>query len=326
VLGEATIGPEGGVLAIDTGVQAGLRLTVPSGALMQSTRIRVHDATPVPLPGIGAPVIAAPPAYPFSFEPLDLRLEERATLRMPYETGRLYGTAPGNVRAREQRNGFAIDHDPDLVDVQGGFLELPIRHLSQYEVIRGPVAGGIAEYWPPTGAPVQLADGITFTVEAVPSTSPFASPEALRWVIAGAPVFGAQDVDLLYFDDEHRLLGRESLDEDWREVWSQPYFPWVQAEVSLPVGSVTMLTQVSRPMTQLPIGGQITVSSMWSWSAPRTVAGRLLYDVAKLYLSLAWNRADLGVGQREYQFWFAPGIGLVAFAEDGLVHERTSLP
>jgi hypothetical protein len=87
-----------------------------------------------------------------------------------------------------------------------------------------------------------------------------------------------------------------------------------------------MLTQVSRPMTQLPIGGQITVSSMWSWSAPRTVAGRLLYDVAKLYLSLAWNRADLGVGQREYQFWFAPGIGLVAFAEDGLVHERTSLP
>lgn len=323
VIGEATIGPEGGVLAIDSGVQAGLRLTVPPGALARPTRIRVHDATTPPPSDIAQPAVAAPPAYPFEFEPANLLLDERATLRMPYQIGNVFGTAPGNVRARETRNGVAIDYDPDLVDVSGGFLELPVRHLSRYQVVRGPVAPDIAAYWQAAGATVQLADDLTFTVESVPATSPFASAEALRWRLAGPSV---AEVDLLYFDGDHQLLGRESLHEDWREVWSQPYFPWTQAELSLPVGSVTMQTAVHAPMTAPGVAGQITVYGLWSWAAPRWVAGTQFFDVAQLRITLAWSRADLGVGQREYQFWFAPGIGIVAFAEDGVVHERTTLP
>jgi hypothetical protein len=30
------------------------------------------------------------------------------------------------------------------------------------------------------------------------------------------------------------------------------------------------------------------------------------------------------VGTRDYRFWFAPGLGLVALAEDGVVHRRTT--
>jgi hypothetical protein len=210
--------------------------------------------------------------------------------------------------------------------VSGGFAEVLVRHLSRYEIVRGPVAANLAAYLQAPGTAVQLADDITFAVEPVPAGSPFASAEALRWRISRPVPFQPPEEDLLYFDGDRLLRGREAIDEDWREVWSQPYFPWTQTEVSLPGGSVTMTTQVSKPIGVPPVSGQITVYGMWSWAAPRLVAGTLLYDVAQLRVTLAWNRVDLGVGQREYQWWFAPGIGIVAFAEDGLVHERTSLP
>ncbi|MEO6597560.1 MAG: hypothetical protein ABIP94_22685 [Planctomycetota bacterium] len=45
----------------------------------------------------------------------------------------------------------------------------------------------------------------------------------------------------------------------------------------------------------------------------------------RVNISLAWNRADLGTGQRDYDFWFSPGRGLIAFAQDGDVRQRTGL-
>lgn len=324
LLAAATIGPEGGTVSIDAGVQAGLRLTIPAGALTKATDIKIRDATlPPPLDtGVPATSVVAPPNQPFLIEPAGLRLEERATLRAPYSTMRVYNTAPGNVRARETRNGIPIDYVPEVVDIQSGSCELPIRYLGHYQVVQGPVAEqGIASFKPLAGSTVQFADGISIAVEGVDPSSPFAGDEAVRWRITKTPVFGLPPVDLLYFQAD-QLRGRESALENWRETWSMPYSPWNQAEVALPGSAVTMPTTVQSPIASLGIGGLITVFGVWSWAAPVQIGSQQFLDVVQLRLSLAWDRQDLGVGQREYRFLFAPGIGFLAFIEDGVVHLR----
>lgn len=327
LLAAATIGPEGGVLAVDSGRQAGLRLTVPPGALLAPTEIRVRDTFGSPAIGALPTSIVEPPGDPFRLEPEGLRLEERATLRAPYRPYRLVGTSPGNVRAREMRNGFPIDYDPDVVDITSGYVEVPIRYLSEYLVVAGPAAAGIASYVPQQpGAAVELANGHTFTVEEVPPTSPFPStPSSFRWRITGPSQPLPQPVDLLYFSADH-MLGRESVAENWREVWSAGVpFAAASGPVLPANASMTMPMSVAAPASQPGIGGQMTVYSVWSYAAPRRIAGQPLYDILQCRMALAWNRADLGVGQREYLFLFAPGIGLVGFAEDGVEHLRTTL-
>ena len=324
LLAAATIGPEGGTVSVDTGIQAGLRLSIPAGALTKATEIKVRDATPLPPldTGVAATSFLAPPNQPFLIEPAGLRLEERATLRAPYLTTRLRNTAPGNVRARETRNGIPIEYVPEVVDIQAGACELPIRYLGLYQVVQGPVAEqGIASFKPATGSTVQFADGISLTVEEVDPGSPFAGEGAVRWRITRTPLFGQPPTDLLYFQADE-LRGRESTLENWRETWSMPYSPWNQAEASLPGAAVTMPTNVQSPMGGLGIGGLITVFGVWSWSAPVKIGEQQFLDVVQLRLSLAWDRQDLGVGQREYRFLFAPGLGFLAFIEDGVVHLR----
>ncbi len=324
LLGSAVIGVNGGVLAIDTGTQTGLRLVVPPGALLESTEIRVRDATPV-FSGPGVPVIAAPPNVPFVLEPTNLELRERATLRLPYRITGVYRTAPGNVRARETRNGIDIDHAPDFVSVEDGYAEVQIRYLSKFQVVQGEPAQNIASYWQADDTSVELEGGITFSVESVVANLPFAAVPTRRWRIRSPSAFPVAAEDLLYFAND-LLLGRESVDHAWREAWSEEYPVWQQGGAGASIGSVTMPMQVYALPAGLPIGGQITVFGMWTWSAPRRVADRLLYDIAELRVTMAWNRLDIGVGQREYRFWFAPGIGLVGFAEDGLQHARLTLP
>ena len=318
ILASATIGPEGGVLAVDTGVQAGLRLTVPPGALTEPTVVHIRDLTLVATPG-AFPLSTLPlPGQPFLIEPSGLRLEEPATLRVPYRTIFVYQTGPGNVRLRQVRNGVTVDLEPAAVDVWSGHLELQIEHFAQFVVIQGaPVP--LASYWQATGTTFELADGFTFAVEEVPAESPFASETARKWRIAGPT-----SVDLLYFTNEW-LHGRESVTANWREIWNQAYPVWTHAQAAAPVGSLTTTTAVHLPMTGLPIGAQMTVSGMWNWTVPRLVGQRLMLDVVQLRVILAWNRQDLGIGQREYSFWFAPGVGLIAFAQDGFVHARLAI-
>ena len=114
VLGSATIGPEGGTLTITSGVQQGLQLQVPAGALPTATELRVVDLSASVLsPGAGSqPVTIVPPGLPLRIEPVDLRFGAQATLRLPYTASRVYATAPGNVRARQLRNGNQIDLVP----------------------------------------------------------------------------------------------------------------------------------------------------------------------------------------------------------------------
>ncbi|HZN39765.1 MAG TPA: hypothetical protein VFD82_13230 [Planctomycetota bacterium] len=318
ILASVAIGPEGGVITVDTGVQAGLRLTIPAGALIEPELVRIRDLTPLPTPGMYNLSILPPPGQPFLIEPSGLHLEQLATLRVPYRTMFVFETGPGNVRLRQVRNDITIDFEPTAIDVGNGYLELPIRHFARYQVVQG-LRVQLASYWPVTGTAVALADGFTFAVEEVPGESPFATPTARRWRIAGP-----QDTDLLYFDDE-QLRGRESLTADWREIWNESYPVWTHLPVATSVGALTTTTAVHHPMSGLPIGGQMTVSGSWNWTGPRSVGERLLLDVVLLRVNLAWNRWDLGVGQRQYSFWFAPGVGLIAFGQDGVVHGRLTL-
>lgn len=318
ILASATIGPEGGVLAVDAGVQAGLRLTVPPGALTEPTVVHIRDLTMVTTPGAIPTTSLPPPGQPFLIEPSGLPLVRLATLRVPYRIMFVYQTGPGNVRLRQARNGVTLDLEPTAVDVPSGHLELGIDHFAQFVVIQGPPVP-LASYWQATGTSFELANGFTFAVEQVPAESPFTTPTASRWRIAGPT-----GVDLLYFDNE-RLRGRESVTANWREIWNEPYPVWTHAQVAPTVGSLTTTMAVHLPMSGLPIGGQMTVSGMWNWTTPRPVGQRLMLDVVHLRVSLAWNRHDLGIGQREYSFWFSPGVGLIAFGQDGFVHGRLAI-
>src|SRR5262245_20953942 len=271
ILASIAIGPEGGVVTVDTGVQAGLRLTIPAGALTEPTVVRIRDLRTPPAPGTYAAVSLSPPGWPFLIEPLELRLEQLATLRVPYLPMAVSQTGPGNLRLHQIRSGSTVDLEPTLVDVGNGYLEVPIRHLARYHVIQG-LPAQLQDYWPLTGTTVALADGFTFAVEDVPAASPFATETARRWRIAGPA-----DADLLYFADE-RLRGRESLIGNWREIWTESYPVWTFALLAPTVGALTTTTTVQAPIGALSFGGQMTVSGMWNWTAPRQVGDRLLLD------------------------------------------------
>lgn len=321
VLAEATVGAEGGELVVADGEQAGWRLLVPPGALAEPTQLRVVAAAlPPVVAGVGAPETStAPvPAAAFRIEPVGLQLVERATLRAPYRVTVLTNTAPGNVRVREVRNGNAIDYVPDVIDVAAGRVELPIRFLGSYQVVPGPRVATIDAYWQPIGEAVALAGGRTFAVEPPAIGSPFATTCDRRWRYEGP-----HGVDLLHFAAD-ALRGREAPDEGWREVWSEAYPVWQPIFASPPPLARTFVMQVQSPIGGPGIGAQMTAQSQWSWDVPQPVGDTLVTDVVRVWLTLTWNRADLGVGTRDYRFWFAPGLGLVALAEDGVVHRRTA--
>lgn len=316
VLAAATIGPEGGVVAIDSGLQAGLRLVIPPGALTAPTEIRVRDVTLEPAPGTYTLQYVAPPAPPFRLEPVDLRLEELATLRAPYQVRNVFDTAPGNVRLRQVRGGNVIDYEPVEVDVVAGWIEVPLRTLAQCSVVAGERVSSVQAYWQPRASSVALTDGYSFHVEDAPANSPFTGTNVYRWRISGPGV-----EDLIYFDG-NAILGRESTTEGWREVWNQSYPAWDYQALALPPGSFSTVAGVSAPMNSLPVSAQLTAVGLWSWGAPREVLDRVLLDNVNFQLTLAWNRHDIGLGQRDYSFWFAPGIGLLAFSQDGVVRSR----
>ena len=307
----ATIGEQGGELAVDSGRLTGLRLRVPPGALAAPTLLSVRDVPIVQTPGT-AVTDGAPVGWSFALHPPGLRFEQMATLRAPYLPVNVRETGPGNVRVREVRSTLnVIEHSPQVVDVVGGYVEVPVRWCSQYAVVRGPVTAGIAAYQPPAGT-ITLDGGLTFTAEPVPPQSPFAAEGAMSWRLTGSD----RD-DVLYFVGE-QIVGRESLLDSWRERWDQPQTAWVPT----PGAGTTLTMQVERPIGALAIGGAMTLAAEWTWGHPRFVVGQMLYDLVELRLRLAWNRHDLGVGQRDYVFRFAPGIGLVGMVQDGVAHER----
>lgn len=314
VLAAATVGPAGGELTVTSGIQAGLRLTVPPGAVTTEVELRILDV-PFVLPPGGVPVTAASPGDPVRIEPVDLYLDQPATLHLPYVVQALQDIAPGNVRVRQSRDGSDIQRDPTVVDVTDGFVELATRTFGQYQVVRGPVVGSVAAYRPLPADPVTLTDGFSFAVEEIPTTSPFAATADARWHISG-PGF-----DELWYFHGGELIGRESA-ADWRETWNVPYDVWQNPQQMQAYGLTTSM-QVQAPISVPPLGGSMTVSGTWNFSEPRPVGTALAYDVVWLQVSLAWQRSDIGTGQRSYALWLAPEHGLLALSIDGVMHERT---
>lgn len=319
VLASATIGPGGGEILISSGEHAGLRLQVPAGAVAAPTELRIVDEQPA-ITGGARPLSIAPSiGLPFRIEPVDLRFNAQATLQAPYRVPNVYNTAPGNVRARQVRNGNTIDLAPQQVDVGAGRIVVTTSTLGSFQVVQGPRAASVGSYQQLRGAPVALGGGFSFVVEDVPSASPFATVDALRWRITG-PGYD----DLIYFIGD-AVRARESELANWRELWVDLFPLWSYGPLSVPPGTFSTQTFVSQPIGQGAVGGAMTASGGWTWSEPRFVGSTLLYDVLQLRLDLAWNRQDLGVGQRSYRFFFAPGHGLLGFVLDGVAHDRASL-
>ena len=314
VLASAMIGPFGGELVVTTGEQAGLKLVVPAGAVPDPTEIRIVDAPQVVS---GAPVLATTPGVPFRIEPETLRLEVLGTLEAPYRLQALSNTAAGNVRFEQLREGITRIYEPASVDVAAGRATMPLRTFGRYQIVTGPVVSDIAAYRPMLGSSVSLENGITFSVEQVGLEVPAALRGATvqRWRITG-PGFN----DSLFFDGD-LMLGRESAPPGWFEVWQNPALVWQDLRGTPPF-AVTTAISVQYPVIGLSSGGLMTVFGTWNWSEPRFVGPQLVYDVLQLTVSLAFERQDLGTGQRIYRFLFSPEMGLIGIVQDGVTSMR----
>ena len=309
------VGTGGGELVVQSGGLAGLRLTIPPGALTETRELRIVAVPSLRAAGLAELSYAADPGLPFRIEPVGLRLGVPASLQAPFLPERILNTAPGNVVVQQLVDGAPIARLPVAVDVAAGWMRTTIDRLGPCQVVPG-ARVNLQDYWPALDSVVDLGDGHGFRVEPVAEISPFAGPAARRWRVTGP----GQDL-VLYFADD-RLVGRESLVDDWREVWSQPAVVWFHGDLGLPSGTQLLPMVVQRPIGSAGVAGTITVFGSWAWGDPRLVGTTLVTDVLQLRIQLAWQRQDLGVGQTELVFTFAPGRGLLALAEDGVERVR----
>lgn len=313
----ATLGPEGGELAVASGPQQGLRLIVPPGALANPVEVRVVelDALPVILPAGLLPLsTVSQPGRPFRLEPIDLVLAAPARLLAPFREEPTQ-IPLGNVRL--QRAGVADPAAPGAVDLVAGQAEFSLLAFGAHQVVRSRVGvSTLAEYLPALGATSSFADGWTFACEPAAPGSPFAALGAAAWRIRGPQVD-----DVLYVVQD-RLVGRASASEGWTEVWNAP-LELIQSAPGLTGNwnfqNTTSLVSVGA--SSFP--GSISSTRRIAGTAPRTIEGALVLDQLAMELTLVWNRPDLGMGQRRYDFVFAPGLGMVVLSQDGIGRIRT---
>lgn len=317
VAAAAVVGPAGGELVVTSGPQQGLRLIVPAGAIASPVEVRVVElqepAVALP-PGVMTTVMVGQPGRPFRLEPVDLVLAAPVRLLAPFVEDPLL-IPLGNVRL--QQAGVAALTTPSAVDMVAGLAEFSLASFGANQVVRGPV--GVTGRWgylPALGATSSFGDGWTFACEPAPPTSPFAALGAFAWRIRGPQV-----EDVLYVVQD-RLVGRESVLEGWREVWNAP-LELIQSVPGLGANWNYQNTtaQVSRGSSTF--AGTIDSTRRIAGTAPRVIGGALVQDQMALELTLVWNRPDLGIGQRRYDFVFAPGLGVVALGQDGIERIRT---
>jgi len=310
VLVAGSIGADGGTLRVDDGDQAGLQLVVPPGALATSTEVRVL----LVLEPRAMLVSMAPPSLVFRIEPAELGLAQLAVLRLPYQPEQVDETAPGNVVARTEVAGVAVDRPPVLVDVAAKVMTTTIDRFGSYRVVPGPVAS-LASYLPPPDDVVDLGDGVTFVAEAVPSGSPFAALADRRWRIDWPE--GAQ---ILYFQG-NLFVGREALLTDRRETLGTGVFVWNQGDRALPAVPDLRPFVLEQPIGAPPVAGTMAVYGAWFWDQPRLVVDQLFADTIRLRISLGWSGNGIAVGSTDLEFVLGAGVGLLALVEDGI--ERT---
>jgi hypothetical protein len=333
-LAAGRIGSSGGELRIDSGPQAGLVLTVPAGALPRDTLVRVIQVTLPPAAPENGPEsgegggqetsTVSPPGLPFRIEPVDVIFAEPLTLRAPFAPEVLtYRTGLGNVRVRQQSITASWDREPTVVDVTGRFVETRLTIGGTFQVVQGPSATSLQEYFVGSSNLIQLDNGAEFRVDEV--TDPvYGSRTFERWRLTLSPLFR----DFALLREGGSFAGRQSFDAGWLELWEgQSNDP--QQLRHLVEGfdfGADFNTDVYNPIsTPLPIGGSAALRTAWSFGHPRTVAGQRCLDVLELRLGVRWNRIDIAPGEEQLTFWFARGLGLVAVRDGSQTYTRTLL-
>lgn len=314
VLATQVIGPDGGVLLVESGSQQGLVLQVPAGAVSEPTAFQVTEVVPAPLPP-GVAVVEAQPGQLFRIEPSDLILSTSATLRAPYNIDFVGQSAPGNVLLWQQSPVVQRSYDPNQVDVVDGWMECQVKTFGLFQVTQPDPLPVPAAYVPPVGTVSMFTGGVEFSiVDAVPAV-PSASQPAVAWRLTGPFV----DESVLF--DGDLIVGRQAQQGSWRELWSQPYSPFEFPSLAL-ASMQSMSMQVEAPIGTGTLGATVLPLGFRQFSEPMMFDGRLLLDVLKVTLNVSYNRADLGAGERQLAYWFAPGDGIVRVSIDGANYDR----
>ncbi|MFT4514025.1 MAG: hypothetical protein ACI89X_000312 [Planctomycetota bacterium] len=311
ILASSRIGPEGGVLIVASGNQAGLILTVDPGVLTAFVDFQIRDF--VPDPGVGS-VVDAGVALPFRIEPEDLVLSQNVRLHLPYQPTAVFGTAPGNVEVNQVSPFTARGYNPEVVSVTEGFVEIEVKTFGQFRVVIGERVDPL-DYVPPVGVVTQLGNGYEFEVKDAAPMSEFAAQFAKEWRITG-PQFD-ESVIFVGYD----VVGRLSESASWLEIWDDSFRPF-QLTGSGFVLPTTGIMQVQSPIGQPSLGASVLPFGFMSYELPVEYNGVLLRDIMKVALNVAYSRADLGTAERQMIYWFSPSVGLLQVSIDGIIYDR----
>jgi len=306
-LAVATIGPAGGLVVVDRGNQRGLILEIPAGALAAPAEFRVLDELQP---------LAAQVGRPFRIEPVDLVASESMVLRVPYEPANVLEAGPGDVDVRQTNPWTTRLHDPVDVDPVEAWVEIATKTLGRFQVeAAAPVVGGRAAYLPKLGDVVELAGGIQFAVgEEGAYWSPLAGQGATYWAITGPGL----DERLILSGD--LLVGRGG-GQAWVEEWSLPVDPLAGPGAAL-AGLASQIAMVTTYPNPLPTGATVTPLAYFQYDVPLVYQGVLYTDLAKVAVDVAYDRQDLGVGERQLTFWLSATEGLLRLAIDGVAYDR----
>lgn len=321
VLAKATIGVGGGEVEVTQGLYAGLRLVVPAGAVERSTEVRFIQPAP-PGAGVAQPLSIVGPGPFVRIEPQALEFAVPATLRLPYIVDAIGFGGPGHVRAVRVRTAGASETryiEAPVVDVVLGRIEFETTGLGGYQVVQAPPATSMADYLPALGSTAQFEDGYSFSFDEV--LMPQIGANVLsRWTIDTGSL---QQVN--YFE-QFQMVGRAVPNASWLEAWDEPIDALVYERyaTTYPVLSSTRIYEP--PSAQAPAYvGQVSLLGRFGFEVPLRIGNREFRDILRIRLHTAWTRPDLGVGDAEQVFWFAPGVGLIQMQTDGVIRIRTDL-
>ena len=310
----SVIGPDGGLLVVQQGSLQGLQLEVPAGALAEPTELRVL-AVPAPPAGSSQSASIAPAVGPsFRIEPVELVAALSMRLRAPYSPGNVGQTGPGNVDVLQVNPWTTRVYGPDAVDPVSEWVEVSVKTLGFFQVEVGEVTQDRGAYLPTVGDVASLAGG--FQVEAGDEEpgSIYAGLGATHLEVTGPGV----SERLVFVGDQ--LVGRAAA-LVWAEEWSQSVYPLVDPQAALS-SMAPQTAQVTNYISGTTVGATVMPLCYLQFSEPIAYQGALYTDVAKVVVNVAYDRADLGAGERRLTLWMSPDVGLLRLSVDGASYDR----
>lgn len=321
VLAKATIGVGGGQVEVTEGLFAGLRLTVPAGALDRAVEVRLVKPAP-PGSGVYQPLSIVGPGPFVRIEPQAQDFAVPATLRLPYIVDAIGFGGPGHVRALRVRTAGTNEMsyiEAPVVDVVQGRIEFETPGLGGYQVVQAPPAPSMADYLPALGSTAQFEDGYSFSFDEV-LVPQIGTSVLSRWTIDTGAL-----QQVAYFD-QFRMVGRAVPNASWLEAWDTPIDALVYERYATTMRTLSPTRIYEPPSAPAPsYVGQVSLLGRFGFEVPLRIGNREFRDILRIRLHTAWERPDLGQGSAEQVFWFAPGVGLIQMQTDGVIRIRTDL-